>query len=392
MYQDMLRCWAEVDLDAIADNFELIKQKAEGAQIMAVVKADAYGHGDSVIAPYFETLGADWFAVSCLAEAKRLRRIGIRKPVLILGYTAPAAAAELAALHAVQVITDLQYAGQLNAAALAAGCRVRCHMALDTGMGRIGFCVRSDFITALAQMRACCAMEHLDVCGAFTHFAVADSLTAEDIAYTDRQHQIFANAVGALQAEGIVLETVHCCNSAALFGGKIPHYDLVRPGIVQYGLNPSPEMAVFCTGLRPTICVKACVAMVKELKKGECISYGRIFCADRYMKIATVTAGYADGYPRTVSGKGICSIHGRSVPQIGRVCMDQMMVDVSALENVQPGDEVILFGGGAADSIDALAAKTDTVNYTVICELSRRVPRIYLKGGVEVGRLNYLEQ
>ena len=386
-----LRCWAEVDLDALRSNFELIRKKAGGAAVMAVVKADAYGHGDAHIAPYFEQLGADWFAVSCLAEAERLRRLGVTRPILILGYTPPQQAAALAAQNIVQGITDLEYARELETYAAAAGVRVRAHAALDTGMGRIGFSVLADYDSAMRQLLECCRLPHIDVCGAFTHFSVADSVTSEDELYTQQQHAVFAHAVDALREAGVQLDVVHCCNSAALFGDEVPRYDLVRPGIVQYGLAPSPEYASLCQGLRTAMCLKATVAMVKDLKKGQYVSYGRRFCAPCDMRVATVTAGYADGYSRSVSGRAVCSIHGRPAPQIGSVCMDQMMLDVTGIPGVAPGDVVTLFGADAADSVDQLAAKIGTINYTVLCNLSRRVPRIYLQGGKEVAYVDYLE-
>lgn len=386
------RCWAEIDLDALAANYSIIRQKAGNTAIMAVVKADAYGHGDSVVAPLFDRLGAAWFAVSCLAEARRLRRIGIEKPILILGYTAPEEASELAQNKLTQCLPDLEYARVLSASAEAAGCRVSAHLALDTGMGRIGFGVLSDPDEAVGQMAEACALPGLCVSGAFTHFSVADSVTADNLAYTRDQAAAFAAAVQALRARGIVLSAVHCCNSSALFCGGMETYDLVRPGIVQYGLQPSDEVAWACGGLRPAMSLRAAVAMVKDLRRGQYVSYGRTFCAPRDMRIATVTAGYADGYPRSVSNRGVCSIHGRPAPQIGNVCMDQMMLDVSGIPDVHPGDTAVLFGAGAADSIDELAAKTNTINYTIICGVSRRVPRVYLKNGTETATIDYLEK
>ncbi len=385
-----LRCWAEVDLDALKHNYKEIRRMAGDAAVMAVVKADAYGHGDTVVAPYFAQLGADWFAVSCIAEAQRLRRFGIQQPILILGYTPPEQAVNLAQLDLVQTVSDLDYAQTLASAAVKADCAVQAHLALDTGMGRLGFAVLADRDNAWRDMLAACALTGLEICGAFTHFAVADSLTDGDEAYTRTQHTAFVQAVETLQAAGVQLRHIHCCNSAALFSAAVPRYDLVRPGVVQYGLAPSPELAGLCAGLRPALCLKATVAMVKQVKKGQYISYGRTFCAPRDMTVATVTAGYADGYPRGISNKAVCSIHGQAAPQIGNVCMDQMMLDVSDIPGVQAGDEVTLFGAGAADSIDDLAAKTGTINYTVICNLSRRVPRIYLQGGQKVATVNYL--
>ncbi len=385
-----LRCWAEVDLDALEQNYNAIRKMAGDARVMAVVKADAYGHGDTVVAPLFEQLGADWFAVSCIAEAQRLRRFGIQKPILILGYTPPDMALTLAQLQLVQTVFDLEYAEALSHAAAAADCTVQAHLAMDTGMGRLGFAVLTDRENACREMLAACGLKGLRVCGAFTHFSVADSDIAEDIEYTAAQHSAFAAAVQALRDAGVQLQHVHCCNSAALVSGAVPRYDLVRPGVIQYGLAPSPQLAAQCAALRPALCLKATVAMVKQLKKGQYVSYGRTFCAPRDMTVATVTAGYADGYPRSVSNRAVCSVHGMAAPQIGNVCMDQMMLDVTGIPDVAAGDTVTLFGADAADSIDALAAKTGTINYTVICDLTRRVPRVYYRDKKQVAQVDYL--
>ena len=383
--------WAEIDLDALRANFRTVKQRAGSLPLCAVVKADSYGHGAVQCARVFAQEGASWLAVSCLAEALQLRRSGQTLPILILGHVQPTYAAALIRNDITAACYSLPQAQALSEAAQAAGGRVKVHLAVDTGMGRIGFSVLAQPQQALRQMLRCCALPHLRVSGAFTHFSVADSAAQEDVDYTQAQQAAFAAALDGLRAAGVMLTQVHCCNSAALFADAAPHYDLVRPGIVQYGLPPSPEYAPLCKGLRPALSLKATVAMVKPLKSGQYVSYGRTFCAQRDMTVATVTAGYADGYPRSVSNRAVCSVHGRPAPQIGNVCMDQLMLDVTDIPNVQPGDEVTLFGSDPADSIDTLAARTGTINYTIICNLSRRVPRLYLKNGVVVDEVDYLE-
>ncbi|MGN0976135.1 MAG: alanine racemase [Gemmiger sp.] len=374
-------CWAEIDLDALCSNFALIRSTV-GGPVCAVVKADAYGHGADVVAPLLEQQGAAAFAVSCLAEARHLRRCGVTRPILILGYTDPAFAGELAACNAATAVFSGEYARALSAAATAAGCTVRVHLKLDTGMGRIGFALRSGFDAALDEAAAVYALPGLEVCGVFQHFAVADSDDPSNIAYTDGQHALFLRAVQALQARGLPTGTVHCANSAAQMLHPEWRCDLTRAGIILYGLNPSGEVTF--PALRPVMTLKSVVTFVKELLPGQSVSYGRTFTNDSGapMRVATVCTGYADGYPRLLSGgTGVMSVHGMPAPVLGRVCMDQTMVDVTRIPGVRMGDEVTVFGAAPADSATDVAGKTGTINYEVVCGISRRVPRVYLQNG-----------
>ena len=358
--------WAEIDLDALRHNFRTVKSRAGEMPLCAVVKADSYGHGAVECAKVFAEEGAAWLAVSCLAEARQLRQAGLRLPILILGHVEPGCAAFLMEQNITAACYSLSQA--------------------DTGMGRIGFALRTDFDAALAGMLEVCRLPGLRVTGLFQHFAVADDDTADSIAYTSGQHALFVRACQGLAEAGFEPAIVHCDNSA----GVMLHPDwpaglprtrcMARPGIILYGFDPSDEVrfGVF----RPVMKLKTIVSMVKEMQPGQSASYGRRFTAEKSTKVATLCAGYADGYPRLLScGKGIVEIKGRPCPVLGRVCMDQLMVDVSALPDVREGDEAILWGGTVSDSAETIARKTDTISYEVLCGVSRRVPRVYLENG-----------
>lgn len=385
-------CWAEIDLDAIRHNFAYIQQ-AVGGPVCAVVKADAYGHGDTMTAQVLQQAGAAAFAVSCLGEGRHLRRHGITKPILILGYADPAHAAALAQDDIATACFSTEYAQALSAAAVQAGVRVKVHLKIDTGMGRIGFAVRSGFEETIRELEALYTLPGLDICGIFQHFAVADSDTPNDLAYTEEQYSLFTRVVDRLQADGFATGTVHCANSAAQLRHPEWRRDMTRAGIIVYGLDPS-EDAHF-PALQPALSLRCIATFVKELQPGQCVSYGRTFTADRPMRVATVCVGYADGYPRALSGgqgQGVMSIHGRPAPVVGRVCMDQTLVDVTDIPDVKMGDEVIVFGPGAGDTADTIAQKTHTINYEIVCGLARRVARIYKQNGTVCKIWNDLEE
>lgn len=384
------RCWAQIDLGALRHNFKLVQQAAPGTSVMAVVKADAYGHGDVAVAQLLSGEGVHSFAVSGLEEALRLRRAGITKPILILGYTSACAAQELAANRLLQTVYSLEYAHALSEEAVRQDVTVGVHIKLDTGMGRLGFAVRDDMETAVSEAAQACALSGLRVEGAFTHFSVADSAVPEDCDYTQRQHSYFTQALDLLAARGIKPEMVHCCNSAGTFVYPTFQHDAVRAGIILYGENPSDEVTL--EGLRPALCVKAAVSMVKEIPAGDAESYGRAFISERPMRIATLAVGYADGYPRALSNRGVVSLHGKPARVVGRVCMDQIMVDVTDIPQVRMGDVAIVCGGEAADSIDNMAAMTQTIPYEILCDIGRRVPRVYAENGKEVHMVNYLRE
>ena len=385
-------CWAEIDLDALAANYRHIRRHA-GGPVCGVIKADGYGHGALAVADTLRAAGCAAFAVSCLSEARQLRDHGIAGPILILGYTDPAFADELAALDITQTLFSAEYGAALSAAASAANCTVACHLKADTGMGRIGFALRTDFEASVREMEACFSLPGIRVAGIFQHFAAADSTRPEDIAYTQNQHALFVRAVDRLRADGFDPGVTHCANSAAQLTRPEWRCDLVRAGIILYGLAPSGQVG--SPLLRPVMSLKAVVTHVKWLQPGQSVSYGRTFTAGQPVRAATVSVGYADGYPRLLSNRGVMTIRGRAAPVLGRVCMDQTIVDVTDIPGVQPGDEVLVFGPGAApgaDTADTVAEKTGTINYEIICGISRRVPRVYLQNGEVIRIWNDLEE
>ena len=383
-------CWAEVDLDALARNFERIAAHAAPARVCAVVKAGAYGHADGEVCRALQAAGCGWFAVSCLAEALHLRAGGVRGEVLILGHTDPAYAAVLAENGLTQAVFSAEYAAALDRQARAAGCHVKVHLKVDTGMGRLGFDARGDAqVGPCAEALAgCWALPGLSVGGVFQHFAAADSLAASDTAYTAAQHDRFCRVVAALRQKGLDPGLCHCCNSAALTLHPEWGMDLVRPGIILYGCDASDE--VHFEGLSPVLCLKTRISQVKTIPPGQSLSYGLVYTAQRPVRVATLCVGYADGYPRSLTNQGICGVHGRPAPVIGRVCMDQMMVDVTDIEGVEAGHEACVFGGPGSDTIEEVARKAGTIPYEIMCALALRVPRVYLQNGRPVALADYL--
>ena len=383
-------CRAEIDLTPLRKNIDYIRRTV-GGPVCAVVKADAYGHGDTVVARVLQEQGAAGFAVSSLGEGRHLRRNGITRPILILGYADPAYAAVLAANDLATACFSTEYAQALSAAAVQAGVKVKVHLKIDTGMGRIGFAVRSGFEETIAELEALYALPGIDICGVFQHFAVADSVNPGDESYTDEQHALFAQVVARLQADGFATGTTHCANSAAQLRHPEWRCDMTRAGIILYGLDPSDE--VHFPALQPVMSLKCVVTFVKDLLPGQSVSYGRTFTAEQPMRAATVCVGYADGYPRRLSGGlGVMSVHGQAAPVLGRVCMDQTLLDVTNIPGVKMGDEVTVFGPGGGDTADDIAAKTGTINYEILCGLARRVPRVYKENGKICEIWNDLEE
>ncbi len=371
------RTWAEIDLEALKHNFKLLKKLAKDSKIMAVVKADAYGHGAKDIAPVLEQNGADFFAVSNIEEAVFLRENGITKPILILGYTPVNKALELYKNDLSQCVYSKEYAKDLSNYALKNNIQIKIHIKLDTGMSRLGFDCRSDSLFGIEEAAQSATLPCFIIEGVFTHFAVSDRTEKTEYGFTNEQYARFIKAVEMLKNAGVNPPLCHCANSAAFLQDSDKHLSLSRVGIALYGLSPASDMCLK-TDLIPVMTVKSVVSMVKEINKGDTVNYGRTFKAKRTMKIATVSAGYADGYPRILSNKGFVLINGKKANIIGRICMDQMCVDVTDIDGVKMGDEVILFGKEL--NVDTLADLAETINYEIICGISPRVPRIIKKG------------
>ncbi len=370
------RTWAEIDINALLHNFNLIKEMANGSKIMAVVKANAYGHSVCDIAPCLQESGADYFAVSNIDEALQLRNCGITKPVLILGYTPAELVKQLAGNNISQCVYSLEYAKMLSENALKSKVKLNVHIKLDTGMSRLGFNCRTDLLEELDAAIVAAKLEGFLLEGIFTHFSSADRSASEEDGFTDLQYKRFADCVEKFKAEGITAPLCHCCNSAGLILDPAKHLDICRPGIILYGLSPSAAPELKCD-LLPVMTLKSVVSMVKEINKGDAVSYGKTFIADKKMKIATVAAGYADGYPRLLSSKGYVLINGKKANILGKVCMDQMCIDVSNIDNVNIGDEAILFGKELP--VEILADLCNTINYEIVCGISPRVPRVIIK-------------
>lgn len=367
------RTWAEIDVSALLHNFNLIKESAKGTKIIAVVKADAYGHGVKIVAPALDKAGADCFAVATLEEALQLRKIKIKKPILILGYTPVSAARILAENNISQCVFSKDYAEELSKAAQKSGVCVKIHLKLDTGMSRLGFDCRSDELSGIGDALASAKKEGLSLEGIFTHFAVSDRNPQSEDGFTDSQYQRFNFAVNFLKEKGLTPKICHCCNSAATLNDPQKLCDGVRPGIILYGLTPDIKFPLG-DGFVPVMTLKSTVSMVKEISEGDTVSYGRTFKADKKMRVATIAAGYADGYPRLLSNKGYVTIDGKAAPILGRVCMDQFCVDITHIPNVKMGDEIVLFGKNP--KAEDLAEACGTINYEIVCSVSGRVPRI----------------
>lgn len=366
------RTWAEIDLNALKNNFDIIRKKAGNTKIAAVVKADAYGHGAKTIAPVLETLGTDAFAVSNIEEAIELRNCKITKPILILGYTPTDHCDALIENDISQCVYSLDYAKELSKAVCALSKTLKIHLKLDSGMGRIGFDCRNDSLSGLDDAYAAASLPCFDCEGIFTHFAVSDRTLDSEDGFTNEQYNRFIKAVNILKSKGLSPKVVHCSNSAAICLDSDKRLDMVRPGIILYGLSPEPKLKDIGDFI-PVMTLKSTVSMVKEISKGETVSYGRTFTADKKMRLATVAIGYADGYPRQLSNKGCVLINGKRAKITGRICMDQMLVDISDIEDVHIGTEVTLFGKEL--SVNELAELVGTINYEILCGISKRVIR-----------------
>lgn len=370
------RAWAEIDINALKHNFEIIKKEAGNTKIMAVVKANAYGHSAHDIAPVLDNMGADYFAVSNIDEAVQLRDAGILKPILILGYTPVSMASEISKNNFIQTVYSNEYALALSESAKKDDVKIKIHIKLDTGMGRIGFNCRDDSLNEINDAIAAARLPQFILEGIFTHFAVSDRTKQSEDGFTDIQYNRFCKCVQLFKQAGLEPGICHCCNSAAFCLDFEKHFDMCRPGIILYGLTPSSDLELE-ENLIPVMTLKSVVSMVKEINSGDTVSYGKTFKADKKMKIATVSIGYADGYPRHLSNKGYVIINGKPAKIVGRICMDQMSVDVTDIANVNQGDEVILFGKEIR--VEELADICDTINYEIVCGISPRVPKIIIK-------------
>ncbi len=381
------RTWAEVDLDAIAHNIKEIRKITNPhAQIMAVVKADAYGHGFLEVARTLLENGADRLAVAVLQEGKQLRSRGVTAPILILGASGEETAEELINFDITPSVFSYDFAKALSYEAEKKEKVTKIHIKIDTGMSRIGFLAGENNDEIVEEILKISYLPYIEIEGIFSHFATSDE---KDGNYTLLQYKRFNDVCSALEERGLRIPIKHICNSAGIMMYPEMHLDMVRPGIILYGMYPSDEVDKSRLDLIPAMTLKSAVTHVKTVEAGRGVSYGKEYITDRKTVIATVPIGYADGYLRKLAGEGKMIVNGVKVPIIGRICMDQCMIDVTNVHNIDKGDEVIVFGRDGV-TIDDLAKWLETINYEVSCVIGRRIPRIYTKNGKAVKVLNYL--
>lgn len=373
------RCWAEINLENIGYNTtEYRKYLDNNTELLCVVKADAYGHGDSIVVPYLQnTLGVKWFAVSNILEAVNLRRMGITGEILILGYTPAEFADDLVAYNIIQACTEYSHAEKLSAECTNG--KVRIHAAVDTGMTRIG--LEGDISQCCLELEKINSLPRISLEGIFTHYAVADGTDEESEKYTLAQTEKIVGIKKQLTERGINLPQTHFLNSAGGVYYSNSESTLARLGIIMYGLYPNPAKKLPFEP-KPALTLKSAVSQIKYIEKGTDVSYGRTYTAPKKVKLATVTAGYADGYPRALSNTGEVLIHGKRCKITGRICMDQFMCDVTHIPDVKVDDEVVLIGeqGNQRITADDIADLTGTIGYEVTCDITKRVPRITVNG------------
>lgn len=354
------RVYAEIDIGAIRRNLINIKSKAD-RKLLVVIKANAYGHGAQAVARATKDI-ADYFAVATIEEAVRLREDNIHNPILILGYVSPEYFPELVKYDIEQTLFDPE------SAALLAAAGGKAHIAVDTGMGRIGFAPSDESADIIKRIYE---LEGIKIEGIFTHFATSDE---KDKSFSKEQFGLFTDFVAKLESRGVKIPLKHAANSAAIIDMPSVGLDMVRSGIITYGLKPSCDVGDI--DIKPALKLKTHVVYVKTVPKGTSVSYGRTYVTDAERVIATIPVGYADGYPRALSNKGRVVINGRYAPIIGRICMDQFMVDVTDIQNVKVGDEVELISDMIP--VEEISKIEGTINYETVCKISDRVPRIYI--------------
>lgn len=386
MEKIMRPVWAEIDLDKAAYNMKNIKKLVKDKEVIAVVKADCYGHGADDLAPVFLENGASRLAVAILTEGIELRKKNITAPIMILGYTPLELGEELINNDIEQTVYDLEYAKKLSNIAERLGKKAKIHIALDTGMGRIGFIPNEESIEAVEKIAS---LNGIEIIGIFTHFSTADEY---DKNYTNEQFKKIKNFISELEKRNINIPLKHVSNSGAIMDMPETYLDAVRAGIILYGYYPSNEVNKEKLDIKPILTLKTTVSHVKEVEEGTSISYGRTFITERKSKIATIPIGYADGYSRLLSGKAKVIINGKFAPVVGRICMDQCMIDVTDIGEVKVGDEVILLGeeGNLKFNADDFAEIMGTINYEITCMLKQRIPRVYIKKGKIVNVRNYI--
>ncbi len=383
------RVYAKIDLDAAAYNMEQMKNRiGSGARLIAVVKTDAYGHGAVPLAEVFEKLDYVWgYAVASLDEGMILRKHGIKKPILVLGCVFPDQYDEMVRSEIRAAVYTEEMARGMAEAAKRAGKNAYIHIKIDTGMGRIGFPVSEESAEIIGRISR---LENIQIEGMFTHFAKADET---DKTYTYGQHKKFMWMKEQMEKRGVEIPYYDCDNSAGIIDFPDMKHDLARAGISTYGMYPSEEVNQDAVDLKPVLSLVSHVIFVKTVEPGTSISYGGTFVAPKQMRVATIPVGYGDGYPRSLSNKGSVLIHGKRARILGRVCMDQFMVDVTDIPDVKFMDQAVLIGEDQDDriTVEELAELSGRFNYEFVCCLGKRIPRVYTSGGRIVKQTDYFE-
>ncbi|MGB7946039.1 MAG: alanine racemase [Candidatus Binatia bacterium] len=361
-----------VDLDALRWNFRQIRSKiGSQVKILSMVKANAYGHGAAAVAIALAAEGSDAFGVATLEEGVELRQANINAPILVLAGAYPEQIEQFFDLHLTPVVHDLESLKQLDAAVRSSKRKLRVHLKVDTGMGRLGLLAAEidSWLPAIQRLNA------LEIEGVFSHFSHAESVEGD---YTRQQLRIFQHAIDRLRSGGIGPTVVHLANSAATITLPASYFDMVRPGLMLYGIYPSPTMANQIS-LKPVLSWTTRVLQIKKVPVGTSVSYGQTFITERKSHIATLPLGYADGYPRLLSNRGEVLVKGKKAPVVGRVCMDLTMIDVTDIREIRQGDEVVLLGrqGDAEISADEMAAWSNTISYEILTSIGARVTRIH---------------
>lgn len=386
MFMHLRPVWAEVNLDNLKHNMQQIKKISGDREIMAVIKADAYGHGALNVASVLLQNGADSFAVAVLSEAIELRRARIKCPILILGFTPPSFIDEIIKYDIDQTVFTYDFAKKLSDCAKDKNKIAKIHIALDTGMGRIGYLPSEESINEIVKISK---LPNVKINGAFSHFSTADE---KDKTYTKLQIERFNWFLEQLEAKKVDVGKSHIYNSAAIIDLQQGIGKQVRPGIIIYGYYPSQEVNRSTIDIKPVMSLKTNVINIKELESGHYVGYGRRFNTNKKTTIATLPVGYADGYSRVLSGKVKVLIKGQYAPVVGNICMDQCMIDITDIQGIQLGEEVTLIGSDGDNTITAeeLAELMGTISYEVLCVIGKRVPRVYIKEGKVVQVRNYI--
>ena len=385
------RTWAEISLDNLNHNYHALREKLPSeCRFLGVVKADAYGHGAVPVSRHLKELGAEFLAVSNFEEATQLRCNGIRGPILILGYTPVKYAEDLAKMGIRQEVHSLEYARALNERLKGLHRRLRVHIKLDTGMSRLGF-FAYDHEQTVEELKEVARMDNLLIEGVFTHFPVADSVDGADENFTRTQFERFTSMLITLQGVGIKPEIRHCCNSGASI--LYPEYamDMIRPGIATYGVLPSGDLRGRID-LKPVMSLRSTIFQIRDFEPNITVSYGRTYTTRDPERIAVVGIGYADGLSRSFSNNISFLLHGKRVPQVGRICMDMCMIDISKVPEAQVNDVVTVFGedGGDEIEVESLSNRLNTIPYEILCGINKRIPRIYLDGEEQTEILQYI--